>query len=625
MEIDSPYSDSEIACHLWDCREDPPTCKGLTVLWSSNLSHSRCDVVSLPKIVETNSDALRKDYLAWIYQLGYFEIDGINVLKSLELLPDFSYWWVTSLAQKFNMASSAEHNEAIKILALEKYILKSNIPSSIILTSSNLRLARCLSDYCQRMGIAFKFYKLSSHGVTFRNLFDKLPGVIRGIIFLARYFVRTIFLQIPALDKSIEMRSGVFFFDVLVHLDTKINAKSKFHSNYWTLLGDKLDEWGLDSNWMHIFFSHKDIPTIKKATRLIAKLNENNSNRQTHYLLEKRFSLKIYCKILKNFFKLRRLFSVVKSIVDVRPTGYDVNPWFFHDWAWRDSFLGIQAMDNCLKLELFLDFLKRIPRQSIGFYIAENQPWELFLIYAWRLGLNGKLIGVPHTTIRYWDLRYHYDPRTYKKKPSCNLPMPDKLAINGEGAKFSLLSSGYPESALIYVEALRFLHLLRISEIANKRKGKLTVLICGEFLVEETYRILDCLSEAMPLLSPDIEYILKPHPASEVDLIDYVDLNITLDERPLGELLILCDAVIAGNATSCSVEAFYLGLPLIQILSKDGINTSPLYKKEGVVFFSNSKELIFALKNTKKPKLEQKRFFYLDENLKLWQKLIIGH
>ena len=47
-----------------------------------------------------------------------------------------------------------------------------------------------------------------------------------------------------------------------------------------------------------------------------------------------------------------------------------------------------------------------LPRQRLGLYLCENQGWERIFIRAWRKHGHGKLIGVAHSTIGYWDMRY---------------------------------------------------------------------------------------------------------------------------------------------------------------------------------------------------------------------------
>ena len=58
----------------------------------------------------------------------------------------------------------------------------------------------------------------------------------------------------------------------------------------------------------------------------------------------------------------------------------------------------------------------------------ENQNWERIFLFFWRKNGHGKNIGVKHTTIRYWDLRY-FD---ISKNKFFNLPQPDLVAVNGK-------------------------------------------------------------------------------------------------------------------------------------------------------------------------------------------------
>ena len=51
-------------------------------------------------MLESNAESLRKKYLEFIYQFGESKINGKTVIDHLELHKDFSYWWMTLIAQK---------------------------------------------------------------------------------------------------------------------------------------------------------------------------------------------------------------------------------------------------------------------------------------------------------------------------------------------------------------------------------------------------------------------------------------------------------------------------------------------------------------------------------------------
>lgn len=115
--------------------------------------------------------------------------------------------------------------------------------------------------------------------------------------------------------------------------------------------------------------------------------------------------------------------------------------------------------------------MRILPRQDKGFYLQENQGWEFGFIHSWRVsGHNKCLVGIPHNTVRYWDLRGYFDPEIFEDTSRCQLPFPDFVGVNGEAAKKLYLDSGYPEDILIEVEALRYLHLSGITNCIQVNK-----------------------------------------------------------------------------------------------------------------------------------------------------------
>ena len=85
----------------------------MTVLWCSYDPKGCNDVVSIPCLVEENSESLRSRYLEWIYDLGEIKINGKRIVDHLEIRSGFSYWWMTLLAEKCNYAKSPQIDDAI--------------------------------------------------------------------------------------------------------------------------------------------------------------------------------------------------------------------------------------------------------------------------------------------------------------------------------------------------------------------------------------------------------------------------------------------------------------------------------------------------------------------------------
>ena len=173
---------------MWDVEGVPPEGAAATVLWSSFAANGNAAVQSLPKRVEERAEEYRARYLAWIHELGESVIDGKALRERLELRPGFSYWWMTSLAQKFNAGERSHVNDAIKLLALEELVREKDI-SSINLVSANVGVTCSLRRFCRASDIAFTARRADEIGG--RNLGAMLrrlvPAPLRALLGLVRY------------------------------------------------------------------------------------------------------------------------------------------------------------------------------------------------------------------------------------------------------------------------------------------------------------------------------------------------------------------------------------------------------------------------------------------------------
>ena len=614
---------------IWDDAGVAPTGDWTTLFWQQYPGIDNPSDISIVQLVEQNAEELRSKYLAWIYDLGETKIEGKSVIDHLSIRPGFSYWWTSSIGQKFNCSGTSQINDAIKALALEEFVRKQKF-TDIFLTSDNLQLAECVEHFCQRNAINFQFKKtkaIRKKGLV-KLLFHSLPGSIRAVIFLLRYLVKTFPLYFVRNIKTPNVVGEVMFIDVLVHLDKQSGLAGKFRSNYWTALIDKLQQWNIKSNWAHLFFPHPAVPSIKQANHLINTFNSSSNDEQFHILVERPLKFNTLVTVISDFFKVRRSLSRLKNIREVRPIGSNLDLWALHVEDFYNSLRSSSTIDTCLKLSLFLEVFASLPKQRIGFYISENQPWEMALIYAWKASRHGSLIGIPHTTVRYWDLRYFYDSRSYLRRNVNDLPLPDLLAVNGPVAYKMILSGGYPPGLLVEAEALRFLHLAMPHMYQKSRDltKPLTVLVCGDFLAETNVRILSWLQQAAKALPNDTVYLFKPHPAYPLKSVDYLKVKLKISDDSLVDLLMRCDIAFTSNITSAAVDAYCLGIPVIQMLNGDEFNTSPLRELDNVIYVRNFMELTVALGSAKKSKYEfTEPYFFLDEALDRWQKLLTSH
>ena len=73
----------------------------------------------------------------------------------------------------------------------------------------------------------------------------------------------------------------------------------------------------------------------------------------------------------------------------------------------KESIYGRSSLQNLFLYRLFEETFNIIPDQKKCFFLQENQGWEFGLIQSWSAqNKKNKLFGVPHSTVRFWDLRY---------------------------------------------------------------------------------------------------------------------------------------------------------------------------------------------------------------------------
>lgn len=613
---------------VWDDEGTPPEGEWVTVLWQSFNNDDCATMHSFPKLIEEHADALRPRYLAWIYDLGESQIKGKRLVDHLELRPGFSYWWMTLIAEKCNVYKSLQIFDVLKLLALEELVVTHSV-SSIILMSNNKALTQAFRLWCKNAGLVFELRPLL-HGREnltswIRRLYHLLPQPVLAVILLVRYICQ----RWPLRERNGNQNAGdngeITFVDYLIHLDQKALTTGRFASNFWADMVDALDRSESKVNWIHHHIQHEAVSSTKQARDLIAHFNQRGMGRQYHTCLDGPLGIPVLLAVLRDYIRLACMSLRLTTIRGhFRPVGSKLDFWPLFKQDWLSSMRGPTAILNCLGLNLFERTIRRLPRQKLGVYLQENQGWEMAFIHAWRAGGHGRLIGVAHSTVRYWDLRYFFDPRNYRRTGKNDLPLPDKVALNGPAALAAYRKGGYPADQMVEVEALRYLNIADLPRIANElRTGPLCVLVLGDYMPAVTRRQIQCLSDAMPLLPPDTHYVVKPHPSCPVKPSDYPSLQLQMSSCALPELLSECDVVYTSNITSAAVDAYCAGVPVISALDGQALNMSPLRGLHGVVYVTNPSELADALRNARnRERVIAEPYFCLDKVLLRWRKLL---
>lgn len=626
-------SQSYVKALIWDATGPPPDGDYFKVLWREYASPSNSGI-SIPALIEEDALTYRSRYLAWIYELGELKIGSRKLVDHLEMRPGFSYWWMTLLVEKCNYSKSPLITDVIRLYAFEDWVKNNPEIKSIKLVSANHELIKCLKDWSEAKKVLFEFQALPSGEKSksrLRLIFNRLPHAIQAGVWLLRYLIDRWPLRGVGVDKWRKTTSRVSFISYFFNLDPKAAAEGCFESHYWTKIPPALCAMNLKTAWLHIFVKNPVVPSAGAARKLIQKFNKRYKDDQTHVLLDSFLDFKTVLNTLRDYLYVRRLGRKLSKIIvnkEIKKSkAFDtiIIPLIEKDWG--QSFFGIDAVSNLLTFNLFENAFASLPTQNMGVYLQENIGWEFGMIHAWRNAGHANLAGFPHATVRFWDLRYFFDPRNYVAGYLA-LPRPDFLAVSGHYNKEKYQEGGYPENELTEVEALRYLYLSELSQFKSKSQLLSTkprrVLVLGDYLFANTFYQMGLLGGIGEELS-NFELTVKPHPACPICAKDYPELKFNLSNQPLAELLKYFDTVYTSNVTSSAVDAYIAGLKVISILNPRTLNFNPLSGIAGIDFVSSVEELRDAL--LKEPsnideEVSRVKYFNIDASLPRWLDLL---
>jgi len=589
--------------------------------------------VSIPALIETHADALRKRYLAYVYKLGETIIQDRRLVEHLQLRPRFSYWWMTLFAEKCNYSNSKQIDDAIRLMAFDEWAKNQSI-SCVVLSTANQSLAECIRLWCANLGVIFKWQRVAKEQVPLswvKRIYHSAPHTLRALVWLGRYLIDRWPLRGVGLIEWQQTDGRVTFFSYLFNLVPDAVKQGHYQSRYWAHLPDALQREACKTNWLHLYVKDELSPTAKQAANTIRAFNKTGNGEQHHVTLDTFLSFSVVFRTLRDWCQL--LWIGISLRNKLRTEQVDVlNLWPLFEHDWQQSMFSQIAMCNLMVLNLFESALGCLPQQQCGVYLQENQGWEFGLIQAWQEVGHNCLIGTPHSTVRFWDLRYFFDPRSYHSSGSLDLPMPNQVTFNGPAARDAYKNAGYPANDLVEVEALRYLHLsdtkVEAAPVTTSKTCTMRVLVLGDYLFSNTQLQMNLLAQVAPSLLEAMIITVKPHPACPIHVVDYPNLCMTVTMEPIAKLLAECDVAYTSATTSAAVEAYCAGVPTVSVLDSNTLNLSPLRGFEGVLFASTPEKLAATLASAAavpRTRDDRHKYFTLDPELPRWRKLIMDY
>lgn len=609
---------------IWDQPGEAPTINGTTVYWNEFFTPADSNnKISLPQYVEDNSDDLKHRYLAFVRKVGETRISNQSTIEHLGILPGFSYWWMTLFACK-RWSTTSNITQAVRLIALED-ILREIRPTTISFATSQNSVKLIIRDWCARAGIEFQ-----SQSRPYSALLNRIQQsiVITGTLRAIPALIREILHRIRAPKQLLPTNTpvDVVLLDFFSRFDMASATTGVYRSGFWGDLVVALKDAKQKTLVLHKFVASDSIPSRSTTRRPLEGLN-STSKEQQHFLLDSRLSAGVLAKALLIYFRLLMVRFRIRTIKhSFSPNGSQLDLWNLFKREWLDSLSGSTAILHSLAIGELDDTIVKIPSCRTVLYLMENQPWEMAFIQLWKQRRSEPLVGVPHSSIRYWDLRYFTDSDVYHSDLGIRPPNPDTVAVNGPAALKSLDMDGIPGTKITEVEALSYSYLGEVQPTVSTGQVTTTstrLLVLGDFFHHQNVALLNMLRKSLGHTSRNISITVKPHPLCPIDHQDFPLLQFRIDTRPLAEQLSECDFVLATNGTSASAEAYQCGIPVATVLNGDTFNFSPLRNVPGAVFVESPAHLAEVLDHLERLNLEPRSdFFHIDKSLTRWKHLL---
>ena len=607
---------------IWDSKDSPPEeLDGQIVFWGQKLDSSS-NAISISDLIESNPDLFRSEYLDLIFRLNNVSVSGVPVKDYLKVTGCNNFLSLTLFSEKSNWARSPSINVILKVIAIKHFILAKKITNITLITTSGV-LGSTIEALASFYGIEFgssKNYRRRG----FKTLMRRVLYILKSVAWLIREVLTYWPLKGSGLERWAESKNETTFISYTLGLDYKKALNGEFLSPYWGNLPKSLSQCSISSSWIHIP-TRSQMP-VKKLNRMIRRLDLNNIENQNHVVLQSFMDLQLIKKSINDFLLILKSFRSVSRAIKSE-AGFFC--YLLSDDIDR-SFLSSEAISIIFYSALFEKANSSCAPKKMGVYLCENNSWEAAFNFSFRkYHKMAESIGFCHSTIRFWDLRYFHDPRSYEKMGNKNTVIPDIYAVNGPLAKEIMMDGNCPGEKLAEVEAIRFMYLQNI----ERRKIKTTksncpfktLLVLGDYNKDNTSFLISILANIDPKLRANFRLLIKSHPACPIEINTFSEFQAEVTPLTISEAFELSDLVLTANNTSSAMEAYSLGMTVISTLDLNNLNMSPLRGLKNAVFVSDSQMLNSLLERLSIEQLnnESYDFFNLDPKFSLWKKLVL--
>jgi surface carbohydrate biosynthesis protein (TIGR04326 family) len=603
--------------------EDAPDRDDL-LLWHG--AGQRSSSRSLTEYLDENGTEVRRRYLAWSFELGETPVMGRRLRERLRAGRAGSLWPVSMFVEQSTW-KQASLEKILKVLALE-LLLERECPVSLAYAGADRDLSRVLNALCRERRVRYSWQRQrTGQARPPSRWWRALPQSLLGLALPVYFLIRSRRLPRPRTTRAPAGVKRVLICAPFINHTATAREARDFTSNYWTELPKLLRREGHELVWLHILYPHERIPTAAAAAEVAARIEIDSADGGSHGFVDAYFSVTGLLRMLAQWATV----AVESVIVGLRlRVRFARRPresfWPLLRKDWASAFRGIECAAALYYLECFDRALASLPHQDEGLYLMESQGWERALSRAWRRHHHGRLTAVAHSTLRFWDLRYHCDPRRYDPAVRAQMFGPDVVAVNGAQARQEFLATCASREPLVECEALRYLKLIPTASVGARLRTAgepLRLLVLGDFLPGATEQLLRLVREALRIPGEAPELWVKAHPNCPVNAAQTQGLPMRLVDEPVASLAAAVDVVLASNTTSAALEAYLSNARVLVYDDRRGVNFSPLRSVSAVRFIHDASQLRAALgtaceaRQTRAPRTAE--FFHTDAALPRWR------
>ncbi|CAN2170719.1 Surface carbohydrate biosynthesis protein, LIC13510 family [Candidatus Nanopelagicaceae bacterium] len=612
---------------IWDHKERPPSSSQTVFLLREHESIESPRLIPILGLLEEKREHYKDKYLELIFNISANKSNYGNLVSKLKIRHNLSYWWLSGLSEKNNYSQSPHINIAISLLVVND-LLREIKPRTIKYSTWNENLADSIENLGKLLNINTERIHPGS-SIQIQNKFSslirgKIPAQFKAVVWLSKYLNSRKALIGIGTEAFKAFDSDTTIVSYFSNFNPKGMEISELESNYWGPLPKMLNENGLKVSWLHIYIPNTSIPNAETASRYVERLNNNAKTNQIHTTLDGFLNARSLAITIRDFIRISRQIRKIRNTVRNNLGIYSfLFPLYKSEIS--NTFAGPKLIENLLVMNLIESAVNfRNPNQKC-IYLYENQPWELSLIHAWKTKGLGPIIGVQHSTVLDWDLRYFHDRKTYASISKLRFPLPDKIAVNGSHWGNKLKQSGIPSNLIIETEALRYMYLANVSKIDRVSNGNFNCLVLGDYMKEKTINQLAILGDAQKYLLGELYVSIKSHPNTPIESSDFPKMDFKNTDSLLVDLLKNFDIVIASPVTSAAVDAYCWGSHVITIRESSSLNFSPLLGLPGAIYASTGEELAAILNEMggdPPQRMHLNEIFNLDEKLSNWSALL---